>query len=248
MTNTILSTTDALAHIPEHRKAELVHGVVVELSPTGFLPNYVAGEIYTSLRTYARAARSGYAIADNAGFLVDLPQRQSFSPDAAFYTGTPSGMRFLEGAPVFAVEVRSANDYGSVAERELVEKRADYFLSGTRVVWVVDILSDDVIRVYRSDTPELPTIYRRGMVAEAEPAVPGWTLPVDDLFPLEVGFLRQSDAPALRGSTDNPRLRRTPPRRGRFTPGGARRMGCSLGEPRVQTPCWRIYKQFRIIP
>jgi len=27
-----------------------------------------------------------------------------------------------------------------------------------------------------------PTVYRRGQIAEAEPAVPGWTMPVDDLF------------------------------------------------------------------
>ena len=31
-----------------------------------------------------------------------------------------------------------------------------------------------------------PTFYRRGEIAEAEPAVPGWTMAVDDLFPDEV--------------------------------------------------------------
>ena len=31
--------------------------------------------------------------------------------------------------------------------------------------------------------PDQPTIYRSGEVAEAEPAVPGWSLPVDDLLP-----------------------------------------------------------------
>jgi hypothetical protein len=34
----------------------------------------------------------------------------------------------------------------------------------------------------RSD-PLAPTIYRSGELAEAEPAVPGWTMPVDDLMP-----------------------------------------------------------------
>jgi hypothetical protein len=38
------------------------------------------------------------------------------------------------------------------------------------------------VRVYRASEPDLPTIYRRGEVAEAEPAVPGWTFRVDDLF------------------------------------------------------------------
>jgi hypothetical protein len=36
--------------------------------------------------------------------------------------------------------------------------------------------------VYRAADPDKPTIYRRGQLAEAEPAVPGWTMPVEDLF------------------------------------------------------------------
>jgi Uma2 family endonuclease len=91
-------------------------------------------------------------------------------------------MKFLEGAPIFAVEVRSEGDYGPKAEREMARKRSDYFAAGTLVVWDVDLLSDDVIKVYRATDPKKPIIYRRGEIAEAEPAVPGWRMPVDDLF------------------------------------------------------------------
>ena len=91
-------------------------------------------------------------------------------------------MRFPEGAPIFAVEVRSENDYGPAAERAMQAKRADYFACGTLVVWDVDLLSTDVIKVYRASDPDHPTIYRRGDTAEAEPAAPGWRMPVDDLF------------------------------------------------------------------
>jgi Uma2 family endonuclease len=177
------ATADDLARVTDNGKAEIVNGEIVTMSPTGFLPHYAAGEIYASLRDYARRTRGGYAIADNAGFLVQLPNRQSFSPDAAFYTGRPTGMRFLEGAPIFAVEVRSENDYGREAEQEIEQKRADYFAAGTQVVWDVDLLSDDVVRVYRSQEPGRVTIYRRGDSAEAEPAVPGWRMNVDELFP-----------------------------------------------------------------
>ena len=94
-------------------------------------------------------------------------------------------MKFGQGAPVFAVEVRSEGDYGPQAERQISAKRADYFAAGTLVVWDVDILSEDVVRAYRASDPQTPVIYRRGQLAEAEPAVPGWTMPVDDLFPEE---------------------------------------------------------------
>ncbi len=47
-------------------------------------------------------------------------------------------MEFLEGAPIFAVEVRSENDDGPAAERAMAQKRADYFACGTLVVWDVN--------------------------------------------------------------------------------------------------------------
>jgi Uma2 family endonuclease len=162
-------------------KAEIVDGRIVPMSPTGDDPNRAGGNIYLSLRAHEKSA-SGRAISDNAAFLVQLPHRKSFSPDAAFYTGPRTGMKFFSQAPDFAAEVRSEGDYGLGAEREMAKKRTDYFAAGTKVVWDVDLQSDDVVRVYRASTPDQPTVYRRGQLAEAEPAVPGWKMPVDELF------------------------------------------------------------------
>lgn len=178
------ATIDDLYHVPEHGKAELVHGEIVLMSPSGGLPGYAAGEVFASLHAFARGRTGEYAISDNVGFVVDLPHRKSFSPDAAYHVG-PLSMKFITGAPRFAVEVRSEGDYGPAMERELAEKRADYFAAGTLVVWDVDLLSPDVVRVYRSDRRESAVIYRRGEFAEAEPAVPGWRMAVDLLFPLD---------------------------------------------------------------
>ncbi|HEV2799737.1 MAG TPA: Uma2 family endonuclease [Pyrinomonadaceae bacterium] len=162
-------------------KAELVNGEIVHMSPTGGTPNYAASEIFVSLRQYAKRTKAGYAVSDNAAFVVNLPNRKSFSPDAAFYIGEIT-MKFFEGAPIFAVEVRSEGDYGARAEREMARKRADYFAAGTQVVWDVDLLSEEVVRVYTAEAPATPRVYRRGETAEAEPAVPGWTMAVNDLF------------------------------------------------------------------
>jgi Uma2 family endonuclease len=113
---------------------------------------------------------------------VNLPNRRSFNPDAAFYVGPRSGGKFLQGAPIFAVEVCSENDYGPEAEREVAAKRADYFVAGTQVVWDVDAPRDEIVNVYRAQDPTNHTIYRRGDTAEAEPALPGWTMAVDEVF------------------------------------------------------------------
>ncbi len=175
-------TIQDLYHIPESGKAEIVDGEIVRIMPTGRLPGRPSGKIFLSLHNHEQSTGRGLAFGDNVGFIVDLPNRDSFSPDAAWYTGSIEGMDFLHGAPAFAVEVRSKNDYGPKAEQALAEKRRDYFSAGTLVVWDVDLLSDDVIRVYRLSARESPTVYRRGDLAEAEPAVPGWTMPVDYLF------------------------------------------------------------------
>src|SRR5688572_27652540 len=126
---------DELYRASAKGKAEIVEGEIILMPPTGDLPSSAAGAIFASLFDYARRTRNGRAYSDNTGFLVDLPNRLSFSPDASFYVGERSGMRFLEGAPIFAVEVRGATDYGPRAERDLADKRRDYFAAGTQVVW-----------------------------------------------------------------------------------------------------------------
>lgn len=172
-----------LYRVPDHGKAELIGGRLVLMSPVGGVPGRAAGRIYRSLDDYERSVGGGYAFPDNVGFLIDLPHRQSFSPDAAFWVGAlPSGGQFLQGAPIFAAEVRSSNDYGSEADMLIASKRTDYFAVGTQVVWDVDVLRNQEIRVYRASRPHEPEIFRRGQYADAEPALPGWSFPVDELL------------------------------------------------------------------
>jgi Uma2 family endonuclease len=166
-------------------KAEIVNGEIVLMAPTGYLPGYAGGEIFVSLRQHARRTKSGIATPDNVGFRVKLPNRTSFSPDAAWYAGKPTGMKFLEGAPAFAVEVRSEGDYGPRAEQEMTDKRRDYFKAGTICIWDVDMLSPDVVKAYFANDPDNPIVFRRGDVADAGEAVPGWSIEVNDLFPEE---------------------------------------------------------------
>ena len=123
MTSKSKATIEDLYKVPDNGKAEIVNGELIVMAPTGIEPNYAAGEIFASLREHARRTKTGRAVTDNAGFKVNLPHRDSLSPDAAFYSGEAKGMQFFEGAPVFAAEVRSANDYGPEAERKMADKR-----------------------------------------------------------------------------------------------------------------------------
>jgi Uma2 family endonuclease len=152
---------------------------------SGDLPSQVAFEIAVNLRGHTKTTKRGTAYSDGIGYAVpELSSgRESFQPDASYYEGTHpvNRMRFIEGPPRFAAEVRSENDYTPSAEVEMAAKRADYFEAGTLVVWDVDPIAEEV-HVYRADDPTRPITFRKGDLANAEPAVPGWSMLVDAMF------------------------------------------------------------------
>lgn len=176
------ATLDDLLRAPG--KAELIGGVVVHLMATGHRPNLVAGRIFRRLADHADSSGRGIAYTDNIGFAVPelSTGRESFSPDAAYYTGPlpADRMKFVEGPPDFAVEVRSEGDYGPAAELAMATKRAEYFEAGTLVVWDVDPVAN-VVHRYRAGVAA-PAVFGAGTEADAEPAVPGWRLSVDWLM------------------------------------------------------------------
>jgi Uma2 family endonuclease len=166
-------------------KAELISGRIVPLMATGRWPNRVASRIFRSLDDHAEATGHGEAYTDNIGFAVPVLSsgRESFSPDVSYFYGPfPANvMRFLEGPPTFAVEVRSEGDHGDAAEEAMAAKRADYFEAGTAVVWDVDPVGRRIFK-YRADAPDQPELFVPGQEADAEPAIPGWRLDVDRIF------------------------------------------------------------------
>ncbi len=166
-------------------QAELIGGRIVHQMAAGHLPSQVVARILRSLDDHAELTGRGMAFTSTLGYAVpELPSgRESFSPDASYYVGPlpDNPMRFIEGPPTFAVEVRSENDYGKAAEQEMADKRADYFQAGTLVVWDVDPIAESV-RKYLASSPDRPIQFNRGDQADGEPAVPGWRISVDRIF------------------------------------------------------------------
>ena len=164
-------------------KAELIGGRIVEQMPTGIVPCRMAKRILRALDEYGIQAGTGEAFGDNLGYALDPPLtsgRQSFSPDVSYLANpfTVNSMSFAQGTPLFAVEVRSENEYARSAETAIADKRADYFEAGTLAVWDVDPLAKTITL----HTPASATTFRPGDLAHAEPAIPGWTLDVAALF------------------------------------------------------------------
>jgi Uma2 family endonuclease len=169
-------------------KAELIGGRIVPLMPASDRHADIAENVFVSLRAFARSSGRGKAHADGVGYAVRrlASGRESFSPDASYYTQPPPTEGFVDGPPTFAVEVRSPDDYGPAAEDAMAAKRADYFEAGTVAVWDVDP-RDQTVTLHRragagTGTGTGPLVFGRGQTAHAGPAVPGWSMPVDEVF------------------------------------------------------------------
>lgn len=164
--------------------AELINGKII-LDWAGARPAEIYGNILSALWTYTKHTGRGTAYGNGLGYVVPLMPsgRESFCPDTSYHD-KPHGrnpMRFIDGAPDFAVEARGEDDDGPAAEGRLAEKRADYFLAGTLVVWDVDSIAETV-RIYRPAQPNQGELRVRGESADAEPAVPGWQMSLDEVF------------------------------------------------------------------
>jgi Uma2 family endonuclease len=166
-------------------KAELIGGRIVRFTGTGRRPSLTAGRIYRRLFDHSEVSRRGEVHFD--GMTYGVPElssgRESFMPDISYYFGPfpANDMRWIDGPPTFAVEVRSEHDYGPSAEAEQAAKRLDYFEAGTLVVWDVDALGE-LIHAYRREDTTRATTFARGDLADAEPAVPGWRIAVNEVF------------------------------------------------------------------
>ena len=188
-------------------KAELIAGRIVHYLPTGYLPSIIAANIYRKLADYVDTSNRGVAFPDGIGFAIPLlpSGRQSFSPNTSFYDGPlpANSMRFVERPPTFAVEVRSESDYGRAAEMDMAEKREDYFLAGTLVVWDVDPVAG-FIDCYRFFFYSAGTIYARtGHKRGAG---------VAGLAYRRRSTLRRIGIPQIAGRLPNLRCRRSPTR------------------------------------
>ncbi len=167
--------------LPENvnRSLELVRGEVVEVSRPTMRHGIVCATITIELGLYARQARSGCVVGNDAGVVLSRAPDSVVGPDGAFYThitryaDLPS--KWSLSPPLLAVEVVSPSDTpGKVNARV-----RDYLTNGVRVVWLADPDSQSV------------TVFRPGRTLEVFDAaatlsggddLPGFACRVLDLF------------------------------------------------------------------
>jgi Uma2 family endonuclease len=160
------------------RLFELVEGTLVE-KPVGLDQAYVGGNLFGPLWNYLRDRPIGRVYGADAMLavlpgLVRLPDITFLSADqvAKHLEKREAIGRF---SPTLAVEVLSPSN----TEKEMERKRKEYFLGGTRLVWIVDEATRTV-QVWTS--PDDCVTLTEEETLDGGDVLPGFRLPLREIF------------------------------------------------------------------
>lgn len=174
-------TAEDLLEMPDDGlRRELVRGEVRVMAPAGNVHGRTAINVSTPLDRFVREHDLGVVFAAETGFKISTDPDTVRAPDVAFIererleiVGEVEG--YWPGAPDLAVEVVSPSDRFA----ELEEKIVDWLAAGTRMVLVVNPRARTV--TVRTSEKEARILSEEEVLDGGE-AVPGWTLPIADVF------------------------------------------------------------------
>jgi Uma2 family endonuclease len=163
---------------------ELVNGEVVDVGNSGMEHGNIGIFLGGAIELYVRSKKLGVTCDSSTAFTLKTGNKRS--PDVSFIAKErlqgikrlPKG--FFQGAPDLAVEVISPSNTFEEIHNKLVE----YFDNGCRLAWVIHPDEQSVL-VYRQPRPD--QLLKLGDRLEGEEVIPGFSLPVADLF-VELDF------------------------------------------------------------
>ncbi len=174
-----LTAEDLLYLVPEVDRLELVAGSIVREPPPGSAHGGVALTVGALVRAFVRAHGLGRAFGE-AGYVLASEPDTVRAPDASFVSAERLARAewrgpYLVGAPDLAVEVTSPRD----SKGDVAAKAREYLAAGARAVWVLDPERQSVT-VHRSGAG--PATLGRGHHLDGDPVLPGFRVPVAELF------------------------------------------------------------------
>ncbi|MGB3494171.1 MAG: Uma2 family endonuclease [Elainellaceae cyanobacterium] len=159
---------------------EIVNGELIDMGNSGALHGSIAIILSSALFTIVNTQKLGALLDSSTAFKLKNGNRRS--PDISFFAKerlqgiTQLPMGYLEGAPDLAIEILSP---GNTVE-EIHDKLVEYFENGTRLAWVIHP-SEHFVLTYRS-AQEPDRLLKSVDSLDGEDVIPGFTLPVADLF------------------------------------------------------------------
>ena len=174
----LLTAQDLLTMPDDGSRYELVRGELRAMAPVGHEHGGVAMNIAAPLSMYVKRENLGRVYAAETGFTLSRDPDTVRAPDVAFVSEERlvdlNRKGYFPGAPDLAVEVVSPSDVYTE-----IEEVAGWLAAGTRAVWVVNP-RQRTLKVHRSLTDL--TVLTEADVADGGETVPGWRLPVAEMF------------------------------------------------------------------
>ena len=177
-------TPEQFLGMSETEGFELDNGVVVEV-PGGAKASHIAGTLFTRVARRFLVDERGWAFPPGTGLAIWAGRNRVRKPDVTFVrNGRLPGNRLQEGwltvVPDLVAEVVSPNDLVEDLERKLFEYRE----AGIPLIWVIypSTRTAQILGTGRQRSELGPA-----GVLDGEDILPGFSLPLADLFPPAAG-------------------------------------------------------------
>ena len=178
-----LITADDLLHLySEGVRGELIRGVLHETVGAGLEHGEIAANLIILIGGFVKAGRLGRVVGTDVGIWLDRNPDTVREPDVAFISAEklPLDVRvrgYSEVVPDLVVEIISPNDR-PVAVNDKAQMWLRY---GVRLVLLVDPETRTVVALPADGPPQTLT---EDDTLNLDPALPGFTCPVRDIFEL----------------------------------------------------------------
>lgn len=179
----LLTADDLLRLYSEGVRGELIRGVLCETVPVGNMHGEIVMNVGVAVGSFIRPRRLGRIIGSDAGIRLGRDPDTVREPDLAFTSAErmPFDVRptsFSEVVPDLVMEVASPSD--SIAA--VNDKALMWLAYGVTLVWVV-YPESRTIEVHQTGVPVVTLT--EDDTLDGAPVLPGFTLPLRDVFELE---------------------------------------------------------------
>lgn len=149
-------TLDDYYGLPEERRAELIDGVLYDMTAPTVPHQSLAGEIFFEIKNYIRKKRGTCVVLEApVDVQLDCDDKTMVQPDVLVVCDRDKlTNRCVMGAPDFIVEVLSP----STRRKDMFLKLAKYEHAGVREYWMVDMENEKII-TYSFEGNGIPVVY-----------------------------------------------------------------------------------------
>lgn len=167
-------TTEDYYALPDEQRAELIDGVIYDMSSPTFVHQQIAGEIYYQISNFIRENK-GKCIPAVApvDVCLDCDDKTMVQPDVLILCDKSKVRKWgIMGAPEFVVEIISP----STKRKDCIKKLDKYMEAGVLEYWIIDTEQKKLL-IYRFEQDVYPEIV--GLEGEATVGIYGGKLKID---------------------------------------------------------------------